>query len=351
MKPPALFTAVLALVFVACAPATPPATTAPTAISTELPTATAEPTPTPEPLPHFTVHSGAVLKPGQLRDDLVFVHVAGLVIEDGTFHLIWQGIDETFKQFPIGHCTSTDAITWENCAEVAIENVPAIVAPDNLFDPTHLRHEADGSWSMLMVLIPRGEGRDTLVYRATAAAPEGPWTVGPDPLLAGTPGEWDAESIDAASIVEADSGPLMFYSTRQQGDTGEIGLATSSDGLTWERYGDPVLEPGARDDWNPQITHRPRVIRTPDGYVMVYRSYTEFGNNAGYGIATSADGVTWAHHPANPVLRFRDVPGATNVYWADMVYVDGVYYLMFEVVAGDTGAIWLATYDGSFAGG
>lgn len=131
------------------------------------------------------------------------------------------------------------------------------------------------------------------------------------------PGEWDAEGIETVTVVQQLEGGYLLYYTGDQppdGLTYSIGLATSDDGITWERYGDgPVLEPEL--DWEQPVctdppaceTHfggllEPTVVYQDGMYHLWYAAWggeSSFGYRMGY--ATSEDGIQWTRYP-DPVF-------------------------------------------------
>lgn len=83
----------------------------------------------------------------------------------------------------------------------------------------------------------------------------------------------------------------LYYAT----DAGRIELATSPDGVLWTRVG-VVLAPS--EPWEGGAVSGPTVLRDAGGF----RLYYEGGARAGVGLATSADGLAFDKHPANPLL-------------------------------------------------
>jgi hypothetical protein len=79
-----------------------------------------------------------------------------------------------------------------------------------------------------------------------------------------------------------------------------IGLARSSDGLTFQKEPTPVLSREATVAWETTAPSSPSVARFPDGtFHMLYQAGTSIGE------ATSADGVHWARvdgDPATPAV-------------------------------------------------
>ena len=89
--------------------------------------------------------------------------------------------------------------------------------------------------------------------------------------------------------------------------TSRIGLATSSDGYTFELEPEPVLAPGD-DRWQawewPGGCEDPRVVESPDGGFVC--TYTAFDGKVGcLFVATSPDLRTWMKHgPAFAASRY-----------------------------------------------
>jgi hypothetical protein len=130
------------------------------------------------------------------------------------------------------------------------------------------------------------------------------WTrVGSNPVLEPSGSGWDDFAVRSPSVVKVGGTFYMYYegvdsATRQT----SIGLATSTDGVTWTKSPDPVLTPGAGTAWDSFSLRYPAVHHDGAAFRMWYSGS---GNGCGIGYATSADGVTWAKHPA-PVIACGD---------------------------------------------
>jgi hypothetical protein len=137
----------------------------------------------------------------------------------------------------------------------------------------------------------------------------------------------------------------MYYAGNMAQSTIEsqrIGMATSTDGITWTKYddpatadapfaeSDPVLMPGAADEWDDVFVHQPRVVITPEGWVMSYRSAQPGGIDKGYGFATSQDGIVWERYANNPYLLDDAVRGRA-MWFNSLVYHDDKYYVFVEI--------------------
>ncbi|MCI0397088.1 MAG: hypothetical protein L0332_14195 [Chloroflexi bacterium] len=118
------------------------------------------------------------------------------------------------------------------------------------------------------------------IWRATAPAPEGPWTAAPEPVLEpGRPGAWDSQLVEHPNVLKTEGGYLMFYNGSSAAVRGSsfVGLATSADGIQWTKYddpattearyagSDPVFGPGPAGDWDSRTVWQPRVVQTTDG--------------------------------------------------------------------------------------
>jgi len=126
----------------------------------------------------------------------------------------------------------------------------------------------------------------------------------------------------------------------------EIGLAYSSDGLHWIRYGNvPVLIPsGNASDWDGLFMFRPSIILVNGTYHMYYSGSNgdqTLGTNFAHGLghATSQDGINWVKDPTNPTFINTD-----GVYWrTDRTYTPCVLYGTFKDSKGtqhNMGKMW-----------
>jgi predicted GH43/DUF377 family glycosyl hydrolase len=113
---------------------------------------------------------------------------------------------------------------------------------------------------------------------------------------------WEAKDVfNPAAVVREGKVHLLYRAEDDVGRssfTSRIGLATSADGLAFERRPEPVLFPD--DDF--MLPHEweggcedPRVVESEDGtYVMTYTAFD--GTTARLAVATSRDLVHWTKH-------------------------------------------------------
>ncbi|MDX2225437.1 MAG: hypothetical protein SFV21_21975 [Rhodospirillaceae bacterium] len=211
------------------------------------------------------------------------------------------------------------------------------------------------------------------VRAATAAegeaAPTGPIKVPTGPGLLfreGPPGWWDSERCSCPRVLRGADGVwrMWYYGRDPDFDdsyilpTGRIGLATSSDGIAWQRVRGPltmgaVLEPSA-DETRFDSGHVGvgGVSHDNDQYVMWYfggdrslRPVGPGGRGGGRGFplrpgrATSPDGITWTRDDGPYRGAFLDV-GAAGEFDAVMVgwphllkEDDGSYKLYYHTLS------------------
>ncbi len=180
------------------------------------------------------------------------VYDAGGFGGSGVFYKIWYW--DTSKIYgpakSIAYAESTDGVSWTN--------------KQNVFGGTGV----GGDWN-------RGSyGPATVLYNSLAS------NSGTDPL---------------------DYSYAMYYDGTS-GGTEEIGLASSTDGISWTRYGtDPVLPNGDPLDWD--STHNyPATVILADGKYRMWFSGGAGASNRGIGYAESDDGISWTKSTNNPIV-------------------------------------------------
>lgn len=158
------------------------------------------------------------------------------------------------------------------------------------------------------------------------------WEVLPDALAPAPGPAWDDYTTWTGSVLHHDGQWWMFYtgtSHRERGKVQRVGLATSEDLLTWQRYGrspliesDPTwyerLDPAA---W-PELAWRdPWVLREPDTgrFHAFVTARARAGDPAVRGVighATSEDLLTWQVGPpvsAPGVFGHLEIPQVVRV--------------------------------------
>ncbi len=111
---------------------------------------------------------------------------------------------------------------------------------------------------------------------------------------------WEGDYIAANGSAIVDGDRLLYY--YQGGSTPKIGLATSSDGRIWRRHGDPVFDLGPRGSWDERAVADPYVIRAGDKLCLFYLG-EDRARRQRLGVAVSDDGLVWTRLRSNPILE------------------------------------------------
>jgi hypothetical protein len=286
----------------------------------------------------FAAYEGnpVVLKGAAGEWDSDIVWEAVVLRHENVFHMFYIG-----NGVSVGYATSEDGLSWTEYAD------NPILGPDPELSPggfTKVVPLVDGDTWVLYFSDQFFGGQN--VWRATAPAPTGPWTIDSQPVLEPSGAEdWDY-TIYPSSLVHTETEYVLYYAGRRAGsDWFEwIGRATSPDGITWTKYddpatteaayahSDPVFLRGEAGSWDDMGVFNAAVLLGDHGWEMFYTG-TQEGMQASAGYATSQDGITWTRFVIDPVPNPADVSG----YGASsVVFVDGTYYLYhaFEAPTG-----------------
>ncbi len=144
------------------------------------------------------------------------------------------------------------------------------------------------------------DGDNFSIGLATSTNLESGWTWHPgNPVLTPGPGLWDDHDVGSPCVIKDGETYKMWYLGSPDANVNwKIGYATSSDGLTWAKHPDPVLEyvPGT---WEVSISSM-YVIKDGDSLKMWYAD--DGLGISGLGYASSIDGINWSKSEDNPVL-------------------------------------------------
>ena len=149
-------------------------------------------------------------------------------------------------------------------------------------------------------------------------------------LERGQPGEWDSHDVINSSIIWDGTTYYMWYGVESAAG---IGYATSTDGISWEKYADnPVLARGGAGEWDTSI--RPTsVLFDGNEYKLYYAGWVE---SAGHlirqtGLATSLDGINWTKDTLNNPVFTKGESGRWDNYtaWGSHVIHENSIYKMW----------------------
>lgn len=160
---------------------------------------------------------------------------------------------------------------------------------------------------------------------------------------------WESAGLAAASVILDGGAYMMWYTGFDSNGVGRIGCATSVDGVTWTRCsGNPVLVPGAAGGWEDAGVMEPTVTKEGGTYHMWYVGSDRITPRIGH--ATSSDGVNWIKDPANPALDIGPLGDWDwlQVYGPEIVAYSGSYLLWYS--GGTLPRAWQTGYATSHSG-
>ncbi len=146
-----------------------------------------------------------------------------------------------------------------------------------------------------------------------------------NPVLRAVPNSWEAIWFVVDSVIEAGGEYRMYYSAAVASDkkTSKLGLATSRDGVTWERH---KANPIWQNAWHNFL----RDVRVrqfgPEDFWIYYSD-----GDRHLDLARSTDGIHWTNYAHNPILK-------PSQAWEDLVMQPSV------LKTGDTWRMWYSTY-------
>jgi hypothetical protein len=178
------------------------------------------------------------------------------------------------------------------------------------------------------------------VRTAYLTSPDGiTWTENAaNPVFDVGPGgtDWDRGGVETVTVLKDGATYMLWYGGYEvrvsPPDTMKIGLATSSDGVTWTRSGtSPVLDKGAPGSWEDGWIESPSVVKVAGTYYMLY-SGMSMGSAYGIGLATSSDGIAWTKDAGNPVFLHEPANEWENgLVYAPALCYDGSQFVMYYV--------------------
>lgn len=146
------------------------------------------------------------------------------------------------------------------------------------------------------------------------------------PILAvGAGGKWDDWWAQIHSIWKEGSTYYAYYSGSKNDSIFAIGLATSTDGITWTKDAGAdgkIFSPGAAGKWDDYAVSSPLVWKEGATWYMLYGGEGATGGAYSIGLATSSDGISWTRYDVdNPVMT------VTGAAWDSFFVLPGTNIL------------------------
>jgi hypothetical protein len=347
-------------------PATPPGASEAVRSAEPGPTARPGPTLTPTAIPELLGltfdDSGPIIRPEDGPEGARYaLPAAGARDRDGTYHLliIWFGDEESDDPPVVTSATSTNTRTWK------VGKTPIAVAPGLLTTrpgpiPAALLQLDDGSWQLFGWAAETTNEYAYGTWRSSAAKPGGPWTLDQDVVLdPGRPGAWDSQTAAIGSVQRTANGFAAWYEGQPPGRTarGDLGYATSTDGLIWRKFNDtstssaavfesdPAIPRGICGAGTAQAVYQPQVeLAQRGGYLAAFGGFAPAGEQMDVFGGVSEDGAHWTCGTPEPLLTFAGVPNSQGIHsLASFPLGDGRMALLVESLHDRHSEIWLAT--------
>jgi hypothetical protein len=202
---------------------------------------------------------------------------------------------------------------------------PVIASP--YFDQPSVIYEQN-TYKMWISAIG-GQGQPLKIYYATSN--DGiAWTTPELVLDAGTSGDWDDYCVRAPQVLHMGTRYLMWYLASRSDGLYGIGLALSSDGVTWTRCSaNPVMSPGNNGGWDDWALSRFAIAFDGTQYRMWYGAQQVNGGTVRIGAAASNNGISWTKYSDNPVLNIGDGWDSQHVIPESVVLCNGIYRMWY----------------------
>jgi predicted GH43/DUF377 family glycosyl hydrolase len=228
----------------------------------------------------------------------------------------------------IAYSESVDGIHWTPPRVVLEVDRSIAWEQDDVNRPHVLR--ADGRWYMWYTGQNRAEGRGALGLATSADGLR--WErVGSGPVLEPA-GGWEKGSVMCPHVLHENGRFRMWYSGGEMYEPDALGYAESADGIHWQRKSaDPVLR--AANGWEADRVTAACIVPYQGAYLAFYVGFANGFEDAAIGLARSTDGISgWERYPQNPIIR----PGSAgawddcNVYKPYAVQFGGRWYVWYN---------------------
>jgi hypothetical protein len=230
-------------------------------------------------------------------------------------------VDEAVHAYIIGfreNEASVMAMSWSEGGEIR-QSDPGVDGLDLDLNhpgpmPTSVTQQRDGTWVMHGFGVPTTPGATPIFWRALAESPTGPWR---DPAIVyevGGPEAWDGAWIDFPNVIVVEEGLSMLYegASDAEPNSSHLGVATSPDGITWERPASPAVSPSDCED---VISIRmPRLLAIEEDWLLAFSAITEADEEAPIRLAAGQDPIHPSCAGAEVALTEDDIPSSGGIH-------------------------------------
>ncbi|MDX8390812.1 MAG: DUF1566 domain-containing protein [Mariprofundaceae bacterium] len=236
----------------------------------------------------------------------------------------------------------TQGQSYTDAGATAVDNVDGNITA-NIVTENLVNTSVIGSYTVTYNVSDAAGNPASQMTRVVNVVAPATWTKHTGPVLStGAPGTLDdAHVYDPNVIFDTNTSTYRMYYSMHDGVNVRPGLATSTDGLVWQKStSNPMIQLGSASSWDDTHAYDPNVIFDGQQYQMWYSGYD--GVTWRIGHATSADGFTWIKD-VNPVVNLG-ASGSFDSRHAQLASVlfDGATYRMWY--SGHNGGKWSIGY-------
>jgi len=121
----------------------------------------------------------------------------------------------------------------------------------------------------------------------------------------------------------------MWYSGGEQYEPDAIGYATSPDGIHWTKLAEPVFSSDPKIFWEQHKVTACQVLLWQGWYYMFYIGFSDI-HHAQIGVARSRDGITdWQRLPQNPIISPTPDGWDADACYKPVAVYDGQRWLLW----------------------
>jgi predicted GH43/DUF377 family glycosyl hydrolase len=255
----------------------------------------------------------------------------GYMAFDGKNYIFYTGT--TAGTDKIGFATALDLKTFNKYA-----SNPVISPTVSSFDASSTRDTDVQFTDNYLKMYYAGKGASTGIGMAVGVDKTTWKKSDRNPVFAPSGAQWDNGQVRDPVVVRVNNTWFMYYSGNTSGGGWRIGLAKSYDnGFTWVRpVSNKVMDVGQSGKFDDQSVRSPTVIFDKDRYLMFYVGYDSATGAGNIGVATSTDGITWTReNGGNSIISTGSGWDSSHLNSVTAGVVNGNYEIYYEADGGD----------------
>lgn len=254
-----------------------------------------------------------------------------IVRKNGRYHMLYTGRGGVQLRHQIGLASSDDLFTWKKYSGNPVFRIGSAGEWDDKFVAHGYVFEEGAKYYMFYSGCPSRIWREEIGLAVSSDLITWARHEQNPVIKVGASGTWEGNHVSRCFVIKID-GVFHLYYAGHDGVGEQIGLATSDDLYTWKKHGsNPLLKRGSKGSWDERSISDPRVHRIGEGYVMQYSGYDTHGVGR-IGFAFSKDALNWTKYKGNPVLNVGNGRrwDRREVCRADLVSLNEKWYVFYS---------------------